>query len=45
MTALLEVADATLAFGGLQALGGVSLAVEEGWAGGLERSSTIAVGS
>ena len=30
MTALLEVTDATLAFGGLQALGGVSLAVDEG---------------
>ena len=30
MSALLEVADACLSFGGLQALGGVSLAVEEG---------------
>src|SRR5437764_3604664 len=30
MTALLEVEDATLAFGGLQALGGVSLTVDEG---------------
>jgi branched-chain amino acid transport system ATP-binding protein len=30
MTILLEVDDATLAFGGLQALGGVSLTVEEG---------------
>ena len=30
MTVLLEVDDATLAFGGLQALGGVSLAVNEG---------------
>ena len=30
MTPLLEVQDATLAFGGLQALGGVSLTVEEG---------------
>jgi branched-chain amino acid transport system ATP-binding protein len=30
MTPLLEVHDATLAFGGLQALGGVSLTVEEG---------------
>ena len=35
MTALLEVHDATLAFGGLQALGGVSLAVEEGAVVGL----------
>ena len=30
MTSLLEVRDATLAFGGLQALGGVSLTVEQG---------------
>ncbi|MEY2478285.1 MAG: branched-chain amino acid transport system ATP-binding protein [Actinomycetota bacterium] len=30
MTALLEVHDASLAFGGLQALGGVSLTVDEG---------------
>ena len=30
MTVLLEVHDATLAFGGLQALGGVSLSVDEG---------------
>jgi branched-chain amino acid transport system ATP-binding protein len=30
MTALLEVVDAALAFGGLQALGGVSLTVQEG---------------
>ena len=30
MTILLEVDDATLAFGGLQALGGVSLTVDEG---------------
>jgi len=35
MTALLEVDDARLAFGGLQALGGVSLAVEEGAIAGL----------
>lgn len=35
MTTLLEVDDATLAFGGLQALGGVSLTVEEGATVGL----------